>query len=115
VRLPFRHAFARLAPQASAQALHDVYRKLLHQCGISAVAAADGELQSAPYNLLLRRGWMLVVPRSQPCFESIAVNGLGFAGSLFLRSQDELDRVRSVGPMQVLRAVAMPPEVNVAG
>src|SRR3989442_14401444 len=33
---------------------------------------------------------------------------LGFAGSLFVRSQKELERVRAVGPMQVLRAVAMP-------
>ena len=51
---------------------------------------------------------MLVVPRSRERFESISVNALGFAGSLFLRSQEELDRVRATGPMQVLRAVAMP-------
>ena len=107
-RLPFRHAFARLAPQATAPELHALYRELLHRCGISAVAAAEGEVQSAPYNLLVRRGWMLVVPRSRACFESISVNGLGFAGSLFLRSQEELDRVHAIGPMQVLRAVAMP-------
>ena len=110
-RLPFRHAFARLAPQATAPELHALYRELLHRCGIFAVAAEEGEVQSAPYNLLVRRGWMLVVPRSRACFESIAVNGLGFAGSLFLRSQEELDRVHAIGPMQVLRAVAMPQDV----
>ena len=88
--------------------LHSLYRELLHRCGISAVADAEGDVQSAPYNLLVRRSWMLVVPRSCACFESIPVNGLGFAGSLFVRSQDDLDRVRAVGPMQVLRAVAMP-------
>ena len=88
--------------------LHALYRELLDRCGISAVAEAEGEVQSAPYNLLVRRGWMLVVPRSRACFESISVNGLGFSGSLFLRSQEELERVRAVGPMQVLRAVAMP-------
>jgi ATP adenylyltransferase len=107
-RLPFRHAFARLAPQASAAMLHSLYRELLHRCSISAVAEAEGEVQSAPYNLLVRRSWMLVVPRSRACFEAIPVNGLGFAGSLFVRSQADLDRVRAVGPMQVLRAVAMP-------
>jgi ATP adenylyltransferase len=107
-RLPFRHAFARLAPQATAPELHALYRELLHRCGISAVAGEEGEVQSAPYNLLVRRGWMLVVPRSRACFESISVNGFGFAGSLFLRSQEELDRVHAIGPMQVLRSVAMP-------
>ena len=105
---PFRHAFARLAPQATAPELHALYGELLDRCGISAVATQEGEVHSAPYNLLVRRGWMLVVPRSRERFESISVNGLGFAGSLFLRSQEELDRVCAMGPMQVLRAVAMP-------
>jgi ATP adenylyltransferase len=105
--LPFRHAFARVAPQATAPEWHALYRELLDRCGISAVATEEGEIQSASYNLLARRGWMLVVPRSRECFESISVNGLGFAGSLFLRSQEALDRVRAIGPMQVLRAVAM--------
>jgi sulfate adenylyltransferase (ADP) / ATP adenylyltransferase len=107
-RLTFRHAFARVAPQPTASVLHALYRELLHRCGISALATAEGELQSAPYNLLVRRSWMLVVPRSRACFESIPVNALGFAGSLFVRSQKDLERVRAVGPMQVLRAVAMP-------
>jgi ATP adenylyltransferase len=107
-RLPFTHAFARLVRPATGPVLHSVYRELLNRCGISAVTAADGEFQSAPYNLLVRRSWMLVVPRSRACFESIPVNALGFAGSLFVRSQEDLERVRSVGPMHVLRAVAMP-------
>jgi ATP adenylyltransferase len=106
----FRHAFERLEPQATAPLLHDVYRELLRRCGISAAAAADGEVHSAPYNLLVRRRWMLVVPRSRACFGSISVNGLGFAGTLFVRSEEDLERVRAVGPMQVLRAVAMPPD-----
>ena len=107
-RLAFTHAFERLAPKATAGSLHDVYRELLRRCGICAAAAADGEVHSAPYNLLVRRRWMLVVPRSRACFGSISVNGLGFAGTLFVRSQEDLERVRAVGPMQVLRAVAMP-------
>jgi ATP adenylyltransferase len=104
-RLAFKHRFASIAPHATAPALHALYRELLQRCGISAVAAAEGELQSAPYNLLVRRSWMLVVARSRACFETIPVNALGFAGSLFLRTQDELERVRAVGPMQLLRAV----------
>ena len=109
--LPFRHAFARVAPHATAHEMHALYRELLHRCGISAVVTGDGETQSAPYNLLVRRGWMLVVPRSRERFESISVNALGFAGSLFVRSQAALERVREAGPMQVLRAVAVPQDV----
>lgn len=113
-RPAFRHAFGRLAPQATAVTLHTLYRQLLCRCGISVLTdpQSEGDLQSAPYNLLVRRGWMLVVPRSRACFESIAVNGLGFAGSLFVRSEEDLERVRAIGPMHVLRAVAMPLEAH---
>jgi sulfate adenylyltransferase (ADP) / ATP adenylyltransferase len=102
----FKHAFARVAPRASAAERHALYRDLLRRCGISAVAAAQGEIHSVPYNLLVRRNWMLVVPRAHASFESIAVNALGFAGSLFVRSPRDVERVRAVGPMQMLRAVA---------
>ena len=109
-RPAFKHGFAPIAPHATVAALHDLYLGLLHRCGISAVAAAEGELQSAPYNLLLRRRWMLVVARSRECFETISINALGFAGSLFVRTHAEQERVRAVGPMRVLRAVAVPAE-----
>jgi ATP adenylyltransferase len=101
-RLPFRHAFA---PLTALEDLHRVYCELLAGCGIAALAP-DGR-QSAPYNLLLTRGWMLVVPRSRERFESISVNALGFAGSLFVREPRELELVRRRGPMNVLRAVAI--------
>jgi len=108
-RLPFRYSFARIAPGATASGLCALYRELLERCGISGVATAEGELQSAHYNLLVRRSWMLVVPRSIAGFESIMINALGFAGSLVVPSQENLERVRAIGPMRLLRAVAMPP------
>ena len=109
-RPPFGHAFAPVAPQASASDLHDLYRSLLDRVGIGAVAGAGGETHSAPYNLLVRRGWMLAVPRTRADCEAIPVNALGFAGSLFVRSRADLERVRAVGPMAVLQAVARAPQ-----
>jgi ATP adenylyltransferase len=100
--LPFRHAFA---PLAGLDALHPLYRELLARCGISALA--PDERQSAPYNLLVTRRWMLVVPRRLERWQSISVNALGFAGSLFVRDRHELELVRRRGPMNVLRAVAI--------
>jgi ATP adenylyltransferase len=52
--------------------------------------------------------WMLIVPRSRAQFESLPVNALGFAGSLFARTNEQLERIREHGPMNVLRAVAIP-------
>ena len=87
-RLPFAHAFAPLAPGSD---LHTAYRDLLRWDG--------------PYNVLVTRRWMLLVPRSREHFESISVNALGFAGSLFVRNRRELDLVRKTGPMNILREV----------
>ncbi len=58
------------------------------------------------YNFLATRDWMLLVPRREASFESISVNGLGFAGAFLARDDDELAKLRLVGPMEVLRQVA---------
>jgi ATP adenylyltransferase len=90
--LPFRHAFAALP---GLDAMHRIYRELVAQS------------PAVPYNLLATRRWMLVVPRRQERYESISVNALGFAGSLYVRNPAELELVRRAGPMNVLRAVTL--------
>ncbi len=121
--LTFRHAFARLelgavgtagaagtaaAPQA-AQTAFDCYHALLDALGLKAIEV-NGELcQSAPYNLLVTRRWMLLVPRSAEFVEGISVNALGFAGSFFVRDAARMEVIRRLGPMTVLqRAAALP-------
>lgn len=96
--LPLRHAFARLPEDLGARDLFHRYRELLD--------AADSV--SRPYNLLVARGWMLLVPRSRATFEGLPVNSLAFAGALFVRNEDELQAVERAGPMAVLRGVAFP-------
>lgn len=56
--------------------------------------------------LLVTRAWMLLVPRSRERFESVSINALGYAGSLFVKNDAELARIRDKGPMGVLSAVA---------
>ncbi|QIE26391.1 ATP adenylyltransferase (plasmid) [Caballeronia sp. SBC1] len=110
--LPFLHAFARLelAPAASRHAAHtafDCYHALLEATGLRAIEV-NGELhQSAPYNLLVTRRWMLLVPRYSECVEGISVNALGFAGSLFVRDAAQMEVIKSLGPMSVLQRVAV--------
>ncbi|MEZ0603932.1 DUF4922 domain-containing protein [Paraburkholderia sp. IW21] len=115
--LPFLHAFARLelAPAASRHAAHaafDCYHALLEATGLRAIEV-NGELhQSAPYNLLVTRRWMLLVPRYSECVEGISVNALGFAGSLFVRDAAQMEIVKRLGPMSVLQRVAIPAAVG---
>lgn len=108
-RLPFAHAFGRLPPVVAGQpvqAAHALYRALLADLGITGEPSAEGERQSAPYNLLVAADWMLVVPRVAECWQAISINALAFAGSLFVRDRQQLERIRTAGPLRVLQAVA---------
>ena len=107
--LPFEHGLVALDDRqlqhtTAAEYLLRCYQALLSHVGIKAVQA---NRQSASYNLLMTREWMWLVPRSRECFDSISVNALGFAGSLFVREERQLDALRRAGPMRVLRSVAM--------
>ena len=75
--------------------------------GIRAIEIGGNLLQSAPYNLLITRRWMLLVPRSAECFHAISVNALGFAGSLFVRGEQQREVLRRYGPMTVLQEVTI--------
>ncbi|MEJ2131872.1 MAG: phosphorylase, partial [Gammaproteobacteria bacterium] len=57
-------------------------------------------------NLLMTQDWMLIVPRGQEHVAGVSINALGFAGSLFVESTEELERLRDIGPMQVLITAA---------
>ncbi|WP_321789780.1 ATP adenylyltransferase family protein [Paraburkholderia sp. J94] len=109
--LPFAHAFATLdLLQGSADdAAHDAwqtYRALLDAIGIGAIDVDGLAHQRAPYNLLVTRRWMLMVPRAQERVEGISINALGFAGSLFVRDAQQCDTLAQIGPMTALARVA---------
>jgi ATP adenylyltransferase len=102
----FAHAYAALPERTSAEGQHAHYLRLLRQIGVRPDTHAHGGPPAGAYNLLVRRRWMLVVPRARACFGTIPVNALGFAGSLFVPSRADLELARAIGPMQVLRGVA---------
>lgn len=87
-------------PAAGAVAAHRSYLNLLEAAGLS----STGPGQSAPYNFLLTRRWMWLVPRIQSHWRGIEVNGLGFAGALLAKDSDALAILRD-DPLAVLTAV----------
>ncbi|MEO0373119.1 MAG: DUF4922 domain-containing protein [Cyanobacteria bacterium P01_A01_bin.17] len=108
LELPFLHGIVPLSvdwtasPQAVATELMQTYRSLYEAVGLPA------EDHPQPYNLLVTRRWMLLVPRSQESHAHISVNALGFAGSLFVRDNDQLERLKQIGPMALLQQVTYP-------
>jgi len=108
--LPFLHAYAPMEPawinqrRDGASSLLACYHSLLRSVGLSV------EAPSAPYNLLVTKQWLLLVPRSQEFFEGISINALGFAGALLLKDAAQLEILRTRGPMTALQRVALPRE-----
>lgn len=109
LKLPFQHAWmklnwqATLSPVDAAQMTLQAYCELLNQLAL--YDPSTGTLKGA-YNLLMTREWMLIVPRSQEQFESIPVNSLGFAGTLFVRDAQQFDRLQTIRPLTLLQNVA---------
>jgi ATP adenylyltransferase len=108
--LPFQHALMRWnhesenQAQPPAQTIRAAYQQLLTSLDLYDAATAQPK---GPYNLLVTREWLLIVPRSQEQFASISVNSLGFAGTLFVRDQAQLEQLQAIEPLTLLKAVGV--------
>jgi len=109
--LPFRHGLAQIpwsdgaSPAELARASWQQYRQLLGALGL---VHSNGETEPAPYNLLVARKWMLLVPRSRECFACISLNALAFAGTLLVHDEQQLEALKRHGPMHALLHVGFP-------
>ncbi|MBE9156882.1 phosphorylase [Nodosilinea sp. LEGE 06152] len=106
--LPFHHAILPLIdlpltePGASGKMLLAAYQSLLTHLGCDWQQPPE----TFPYNLLVTRRWMVAVARQQDRYQSIPVNSLGFAGSLLVKNLEQLELLKTLGPMTVLEHVA---------
>lgn len=104
----FRHQVAKLSlslehsPQQAAEIMLVQYHALLNKLCLANDSVTN---QSAAYNFLATREWMLIVPRSQHSFASIPINSLGFAGSLFVRDRNSLELLKKITPLKLLEKV----------
>ncbi len=104
--LDFEHCFVRLLdtqePAALSESLLNAYRLACKE--LSLVPGQDTLLP--PHNMLVGQGWMLVVPRSVELVEGISVNALSYAGCMYVRTPEQIERVRQIGPLAVLAQAA---------
>jgi ATP adenylyltransferase len=111
--LSFVHASARLDaamfddPAAAAARLHGLFREA---CALAGVRT-DAERLS-PYNLLVTRRWLLVVPRRREAWETeggrLLLNAMSFAGVILARERSQQAALRQAGWMTLLAAVTYP-------
>lgn len=108
--LPFVNGFCRFdsdlinSPNHAAQITLERYHKLLKAVNL---LNEDTENSSIAYNFLATREWMFIVPRSEEHFDSISVNSLGFAGALLVRNQQQMQMLKEVSPMGILKQVGI--------
>ena len=105
--LAMKHCFVRVRGgvdvpiDTAAESLHAAFKRA---CKVLALAPdADGLLP--PFNLLAGDGWLLMLPRSQECFEGISISAVCFGGTLYTRTSEQIEIIRRVGPLQALAAV----------
>ena len=116
--LPFLHAYAPMDPKwldqqnDGASLMLACYQSLVRAAGVYVEAILGESVPFAPYNLLVTRQWMLLVPRSQEYFEGISINALGFAGALLVKDPAQLEILQKHGPMSALQYVALPWEAQ---
>jgi ATP adenylyltransferase len=104
----FIHSFQKLEldwykfPEKIGEKLFKKYQKSLKNLNIYQKKSGK---QSFPYNLLITRNWMLMIPRSQEKYHTISINSLGFSGALLVKNSTELELVKNIQPLSILRQV----------
>ncbi|MBY4676304.1 ATP adenylyltransferase family protein [Marinobacterium arenosum] len=106
--LPFCHGALALPeqlfddPATAADRLLSDYRQLCDRLALQ--PGSDGAMP--PYNLLLSREWMLMVPRCAEAYQGISVNALGYVGALLVKNDEQATLLKQAGLMKVLTALA---------
>ena len=92
--LPFRNACVQLRADATPEQLACTYDEVLR-----AALASTG---ATSYNMLMTNEWLMILPRSAERGNGVAVNALGFAGTMLVRlacARLEMNRLCASGSM----------------
>lgn len=109
--LPWAHAFVRLAPlEATGGGPSGESLASAFQTACSALRLPCTADPMPPYNLLVTRETLLLVPRTREKWQDVSVNSLAYAGSLFVRDREQIEALRACGPLAVLSAVGRAPD-----
>lgn len=59
-----------------------------------------------PHNMLLTREFLWVIPRTLESYRGLAVNALGYAGTLLVKNETQLQQLDKIGCLKLLTAVS---------
>lgn len=96
-QLPFKHE-RYLMDAFDACTLHKMYLHALAALDIG----PDAKGECRPYNLLLTREWMLVLPRTTNNIEGVFANGINYSGRFLVKREEQLAWLKEYGLMNYL-------------
>lgn len=108
-KLPFSHVYAKITPpngrsdRECAEQVRELYLAMLQTLGLWQPSEQECV---KPYNLLVSRDWIWVVPRTESHYQGLGVNALGFAGTCLLKNTEQLEQLKQIGPLTLLQAVS---------
>lgn len=89
---------------ASKEGLVKSWQKLFAQ----AQKAADTDDREMPFNFLLTKEYMMILPRKQSNWEDISIGGTVMVGSIPVEEPKYLDIVKETGIVEIMRHVGFP-------
>lgn len=118
--LPYSHHIFRLPPNVQSQT-PDQLEETLGQAFIALLDVVITTIRHQPsyptgppnYNVLMTLEHLYVIPRMREKYvlgetrEAMSVNACGFAGMLLVKSEKELEAVKSEGVLNILKGVGM--------
>jgi len=96
-KLPFQHQLF----QFDGGRPENLYRQ--YQSALQSLNLFDGTT-CAPYNLLVKNNWMLLLPRTQSNIEHIFLNGINYGGIFLLRNDAQKAWAKEYGFINILRS-----------
>lgn len=98
-RLPFVHGIVKVDIDKDSTLFVDGYNAIMENLEQNSDSLWT---RNDSYNLIMTKKYMMIVPRNKESIGSVGCNAMGFAGSFFLATQQEIDDVKRYGPTQVL-------------
>jgi ATP adenylyltransferase len=108
--LPFRHRFYSFTKNSVSDAEHcfQVYQQMLADLGIEGVQDNGITMHNTPYNIIITRDWMLIVPRKCEHYKGVSQNSLAFTGSLLAQDDYICTLIQDEKPLSFLLGTAFP-------
>jgi len=104
----FKHSCLFLDPTELQQENPSNYLCRTYQLLLQSQGLLNTKSGEKSYNFLMTQRWMMVVPRSNEKYGNISVNSIGFLGSMLVKTQQELEKLKESGPMTILQNVTFP-------